>query len=92
MMQLSNAKADLPMKMLAHISLYNLTKLKQAEKANIEKGRERHPLLLNRLFEIEKAINANRAAQKKNRVIGLVSSVLGNLLLLFTNLIAKSGA
>jgi hypothetical protein len=40
----------------------------------------------------EKAINANRAAQKKNPVIGIVSSVFGNLLLLFANLIAKSGA
>lgn len=74
----------------SNLSFDNFTKLKQAEKDIIVKGQERVSLLLNGLFEIEKAINANGAAQKKNRVIGLVSSVFGNLLLLFANLIAES--
>jgi hypothetical protein len=50
-------------------------------------------LLPNRLFEIEKASIANRTAHKENRGSDLVSSILGNVLLLFVNnLIAKSGA
>ena len=49
-------------------------------------------MLLNRLFEIEKASDANRTAHKENRASGLASSILGNVLLLFVNnLIAKSG-
>lgn len=75
----------------ANLSFENFTKLKQVEKTIIVKGQERVPLLLNDLFEIEKAINANRAAEKKNRVIGFVSSVFGGLLLLFANLISESG-
>lgn len=74
----------------ANPSFGNFTKLKQAEKDIIVKGQERVPLLLNRLFENEKAINANRAAQKKNRMFGLLSSILGNSLLLLANLIVKS--
>jgi hypothetical protein len=65
--------------------------LKDAEKDVITPGQARVPLLLNNLFAIEKAINANAAAQKKNRVIGLISSVCGNFLLLCANLIAKGG-
>jgi hypothetical protein len=75
-----------------NLSFDNFTKLKQTEQAIIVKGQQRVPLLLNDLFEIEKAINANEAAQKRNRMIGLVSSILGGLLLLFANLIAKSRA
>jgi hypothetical protein len=74
----------------ANLSFENFTKLKQVEKAIVVAGQERVPLLLNGVFEIEKKINANGAAQKKNRLIGLVSSVFGNLLLLFANLIAQS--
>lgn len=73
----------------ANLSFDNFTKLKQTEKAIIVKGQERVSLLLNDLFEIEKAINANAAAQKKNRMIGLVSTFFGSLLLLFANLIAE---
>jgi hypothetical protein len=76
----------------ANLSFGNFTRLKQAEKDIIVKGQERIPLLLNNQFEIEKAINANEAAQKRNRLIGLVSFVSGTFLLLFANLIAKSRA
>lgn len=74
-----------------NLSFGNVTKLKQTEKAIIVMGQERVPLLLNNLFELEKTINANGAAQKRNRTIGLVSSGFGSLLLLFANLIAASG-
>ena len=74
----------------ANLSSDNFTKLKQAEKDIIAKGQERASMLINGLFEIEKAINANDAAQKRSRVIGLATSVFGNLLLLFASLIAES--
>jgi hypothetical protein len=73
----------------ASLSFDNFTRLKQAEKAIIVKGQERVPLLLGGLLKIEKAINENEAAQKKNRMIGIVSSILGNLLLLVANLIVE---
>lgn len=74
----------------ANLSPDNFTKLKQAEKDIVVKGQERAAMLINGLFEIEKAINANGAEQKRSRVIGLASSVFGNLLLLFASLIAES--
>ena len=73
----------------ADLSLENFTKLKQEEKSIIVKGQERVPLLLDQLFEIEREINANEAAQKKQRILGLVASILGSSLLLFANLVAE---
>lgn len=73
----------------ANLSWENFIKLKETEKTIITAGQERVPLLLNGMFELEKEINANGAAQRRNRLIGLVSSVFGNLLLLFANLIAE---
>lgn len=73
----------------ANLSWENFIKLKETEKIIITAGQERVPLLLNGMFELEKEINANGAAQKRNRLIGLVSSVFGNLLLLFANLLAE---
>jgi hypothetical protein len=73
----------------SHLSFENFSKLKQVEKTLIVAGQQRVPLLLNGMFEIEKQISANGAAQKRNRLIGLVSSVFGSLLLLFANLIAQ---
>lgn len=70
-----------------NLSFDNFTKLKETEKVIISKGQERVPVLLNGMFEIDKALNANGAAQKKNRALGLVSSIVGNFLLLFANLI-----
>jgi hypothetical protein len=46
-------------------------------------------LLLDQLFEIEKEINANEAAQQKQRMLGLVASILGSSLLLLANLVAE---
>jgi hypothetical protein len=34
-------------------------------------------LLLDQLFEIEREISANEAAQQKERILGLVASMLG---------------
>jgi hypothetical protein len=76
----------------ADLSFDNFTKLKEVEKAIILAGQQRVPLLLNNMFETEKAINASEAAQKRNRAIGLVSSIFGNFLLLLANLIAKREA
>jgi hypothetical protein len=74
-----------------NLSFDNFIQLKQVEQSIITKGQERVPLLLNDLFEIDQAINVNRAAQQRNRVLGLISSVFGNLLLLSANLVAESG-
>lgn len=73
----------------AHLSFESFTKLKQVEKVIVTAGQERVPLLLSSVFELEKEINANEAAQKRNRLIGLVSSVFGSFLLLFANLVAQ---
>jgi hypothetical protein len=73
----------------AELSFENFTRLKQEEKNIIVKGQERVPLLLDQLFDIEKEINANEAAQQKQRILGLVTSVLGSSLLLFANLVAE---
>jgi hypothetical protein len=70
-------------------SFEKFNKLKQVEKAIIMAGQERVPLLLNDMFETEKAIRANETAQKRNRAIGLLSSIFGNFLLLLANLIAN---
>jgi hypothetical protein len=70
----------------------NFTRLKQEEKNIIVKGQESEesvPLLLDQLFEIEREINANEAAQKKQRILGLAASILGSSLLLFANLAAE---
>lgn len=47
--------------------------------------------MLENMFEIDQAIHANRAAQQRDQVIGLISSVFGSLLLLFANLIDEIG-
>lgn len=75
----------------AKLAFDNFTKLKQAERTIIAKGQERVPLLLNNLFQCEKAMNINEASQKKIRVIGLIASFLGGFLLLFANLIVIRG-
>jgi hypothetical protein len=72
----------------ANLSFENFTKLKQAEKAIIEQGQARVPLLLNALFQNDQVINANDARQKTNRVLGLIASSLGGFILLCANLIA----
>ncbi|GAA0719398.1 hypothetical protein [Dokdonella soli] len=76
----------------ANLSFANFTQLKQAEQVVIAKGQARVPLLQNSLFEVEKAMNANGAAQKRSRVIGFISSIFGSFLLLLANLIAQSRA
>ena len=73
----------------ANLSFENFTRLKQEEKNIIVKGQERVPLLFDQLFEIEREISANEAAQKNQRTLGLVASMLGSSLLLFANLIAE---
>ena len=73
----------------ANFSFENFTRLKQEEKNIIVKGQERVPLLLDQLFEIEREISANEAAQKKQRIFGLIASILGSSLLLFANLVAE---
>jgi hypothetical protein len=75
----------------ANFSFANFTKLKQGEKELIVKGQERVPVLLTSMFEIEKAINAKQAAQTRNRMVGLISSILGSSMLLGANLIAERG-
>jgi len=76
----------------ASLSFENYSKLKQVEQIIIGKGQERVPLLLSSMYDKDRAIRAAEAKQKRNRVIGLVSSFFGNLLLLLANLIPKRGA
>ena len=76
----------------ANLSFENYTKLKDVERVILKKGQERVPLLLNASFDKDKAIRAAEERQKRNRVIGLVSSSFGNLLLLLANLISKPAA
>lgn len=73
----------------ANFSFESFTRLKQEEKNIIVKGQERVPLLLDQLFEIEREISANEAAQKKQRIFDLVASILGSSLLLCANLVAE---
>lgn len=70
-------------------SYEKFARLKQVEKNIITAGQERVPQLLNEMFETDKKINAAQAVQKRNRTIGLVSSIFGSFLLLLANLIAK---
>jgi hypothetical protein len=69
-------------------SFEKFTRLKQVEKNIITAGQERVPPLLNEMFETDKAINAAEAVQKRNRAIGLASSIFGSFLLLLANLVA----
>lgn len=69
----------------------NFTRLKQVEGTIIQQGQERVPVLLERIFELDQAISANRAVQQRNRLIGLLSSIFGSFLLLAANLVAESG-
>jgi hypothetical protein len=73
----------------ANFSFENFTRLKMAEKEIISKGEDYVPVLLTRLTEIDQAINANETAQKRARLIGVISSLLGSFLLLCANLIAE---
>jgi hypothetical protein len=76
----------------ANLTLDNFTKLKQAEKDIIGIGEKRVEFLQNNVLPVDKAINANEAAQKKSRVLGLIASTLGSLILLCANLIASNRA
>lgn len=69
-------------------SFEKFARLKQVEKNIITAGQERVPRLLNEMFETDKAINGAEAAQKRNRALGLVSSIFGSFLLLLANLLA----
>lgn len=90
--QTCDAYAKLNDETRANFSFANFTKLKQVEQEIIVKGQERVPALLTSIFEIEKTINAQHAAQANNRVIGLLASIFGSSLLLGANLIAEKGS
>ena len=75
----------------SELSFDNFTALKQREKQIIEQGQAMVPNLLNKSFELEKNINANAAAQKRQRMIGVVASIIGTTLLLCANVVAKNG-
>ncbi len=72
-----------------HFSFEHYDRLKQAEKTVIEQGQARVPLLLDRLSEIDKALNANQASQERNREVGIAFSIFGSLMLLLANLIVE---
>jgi hypothetical protein len=73
------------------MSFPTFTMLKNREKEIITQAQNLVPTLLNQQFEISKELNANEAAQKSQRNISGVFSILGTLLLLVANLIAKRG-
>jgi hypothetical protein len=69
------------------LSAENFFALKTAERQIISRGQERVPVLMNGLADLEKAIRANERSQERNRVVGLISSILGNSLLILANLV-----
>lgn len=71
-------------------SLEKFTALKNMERDLIAQGQERVPTLVQVGFAIDRAVSANKQAQKKNGLIGLLSSILGGFLLLVANLIATN--
>ena len=72
----------------ANFTADNYFKLKEVEKDLIAKGQARVSALLDNQAVIDNAINANEAAQNQNRILGLITSNLGALLLLLANLTA----
>ena len=73
-----------------NLTFENFTKLKRVEKTLIEQGQERVPLLLNILYNTDRAISANEAKQKMYGMIGFIGIVFGNSLLLFANIITRN--
>jgi hypothetical protein len=73
-----------------NLTFENFTKLKRAEKTLVEQGQERVPLLLNTLYNADRAISANEAKQKMYGMIGFLGIVFGNSLLLFANIVTKN--
>lgn len=71
----------------AHLTFENFQRLKQAESGFISQGTGRVPALLDELFKIDKAINADEAAQKTNRLLSQIASMIGALILLCVNLL-----
>ncbi len=71
-------------------SLETFRRLKRTEATIIDQGQTRVPVLVKEASELETKIAANKQAQRKNGVIGLVSSMLGGFLLLLANVIALS--
>jgi hypothetical protein len=74
-----------------NLTFENYIAVKQAEQEIIATGQERVPVLLNDIFELDKAINAKQAEQSRNRIIGLIAAILGSALLLGANLLAERG-
>lgn len=73
----------------AHLTFENFTALKAKEKEVIERGEQRVPVLLDAQAELDRSIAANEAARRRNRGIGLASSILSSFLLLLANLITE---
>lgn len=65
------------------------SQLKNQEKGLIEQGANLIPTLLEMQSQINMQLNANEAAQKSQRTISSMFSILGTLLLLLANLIVK---
>ena len=69
------------------LTLQNFQRLKQAESTLITQGTGRVPALLERIFQLDRSINADEAAQKRNRLLSQIASMLGALILLCVNLL-----
>lgn len=73
----------------ADLNLVKFMRLKAEEKDVIGLGQKRVPELLDLQAGVEQSIAATEAAPRRNRTIGLASSILGSFLLLLANLITK---
>jgi hypothetical protein len=71
------------------LSAENFFRLKQAEREIITRGQQRVPVVMNALFATDKTISASERTQERYRVVGLISSILGNSLLVFASLVAS---
>lgn len=72
----------------ADLTFENFSRVKVMEQAIISKGQERVAGLMQDIARIDEVATLNNERQRANRIIGLLSALLGNFLLLLANLAA----
>lgn len=72
-----------------NLSLANFARLKAAEADIIKAGQARVPKLVEENAEIDQQLNAKKAQQSRNHVLGVVTALIGSAALLAANLISE---
>lgn len=67
----------------------NFMGLKQMESEVIQRGQRRVPELVDLNSEIDRQLNAKKAAQSRNHVLGVLTAVIGSAVLLAANVITQ---